>query len=66
MPHHQKNRTEQYCNKFNKAFKNGPHQKILKRKKKVVEAMDQQINHPGEERMKETCRERELKEQTVL
>ena len=43
MPHHQKTTTEQYCSKFNKAFKNGPHQKILKRKKKGVEAMDQQI-----------------------
>ena len=36
MPRGQKNKTEaikqkQYCNKFNKAFKNGPHKKILRK-----------------------------------
>ena len=32
MPHDQKNKTKekQYCNKFNKNFKNGPHKKIFK------------------------------------
>ena len=30
-PNHQKVKQKQYCNKFNKAFKNGPHQKNLKK-----------------------------------
>ena len=37
MPQGQKNQNikqKQYCNKVNKDFKNGPHLKILKRKKK--------------------------------
>ena len=35
MPHGQKNQNikqKQYCNKFKKDFKNGPHQKNLKKK----------------------------------
>ena len=36
MPQGQKPKTcfKQYCNKFNQDFKNGPHQKNLKKKKK--------------------------------
>ena len=30
-----KHKTEQYCNKFNKDFKNGLHQRNLKKKKKT-------------------------------
>ena len=38
-PKHQNIKQKQYCNKFNKDFKNGPHQKILKKKKQLsVEA----------------------------
>ena len=33
-PKHQSIKQKQYCNKFSKDFKNGPHQKILKKKKK--------------------------------
>ena len=33
-PKNQNIKQKQYCNKFNKDFKNGPHQKILKKKKK--------------------------------
>ena len=32
-PKNQNTKQKQYCNEFNKDFKNGPHQKILKRKK---------------------------------
>ena len=31
-PKNQNIKQKQYCNKFNKDFKNGPHQKILKKK----------------------------------
>ena len=31
-PKSQNIKQKQYCNKFNKDFKNGPHQKILKKK----------------------------------
>ena len=31
-PEHQNIKQKQYCNKFNKDFKNGPHQKMLERK----------------------------------
>ena len=36
MPQGQKTKTcfKQYCNKFNKDLKNGPHQKILKKEKR--------------------------------
>ena len=35
IPHANQNiKQKQYCNKFNKDFKNGPHQKILKKKKR--------------------------------
>ena len=38
IPHANQNiKQKQYCNKFNKYFKNGPHQKILKKKKKEKE-----------------------------
>ena len=30
---------KQYCNKFSKDFKNGPHQKVLKKKKLIVVAI---------------------------
>ena len=33
-PENQKVKQKQYCNKFNKDFKNGSHQKNLKKKKK--------------------------------
>ena len=32
-PKNQNIKQKQYCNKLNKDFKNGPHQKILKKKK---------------------------------
>ena len=32
QPKYQKHKAEQYCNKFNKDFKNGPHQKTNKKK----------------------------------
>ena len=32
-PKNLKVKQKQYCNKFNKDFKNGPHQKIFKKKK---------------------------------
>ena len=32
-PKNQNIKQKQYCNKFNKDFKNGPHQKVLKKKK---------------------------------
>ena len=32
-PKNQNVKQKQYCNKFNKDFKNGPHQKDLKKKK---------------------------------
>ena len=36
IPHANQNiKQKQYCNKFNKDFKNGPHQKVLKKKKKL-------------------------------
>ena len=34
-PKNQNTKQKQYCNKFNKDFKNGPHQKNLKKKKKM-------------------------------
>ena len=34
-PKNQNIKQKQYCNRFNKDFKNGPHQKILKKKKKA-------------------------------
>ena len=34
-PKNQNINQKQYCNKFNKDFKNGPHQKLLKKKKKA-------------------------------
>ena len=35
LPENQNLKQKQYCNKFNKDFKNGPHQKInLKKKQK--------------------------------
>ena len=38
MPCGQKAKQKQYCNKFNKHFKNGPHQKKKKKlKKKCIE-----------------------------
>ena len=33
-PKNQNIKQRKYCNKFHKDFKNGPHQKILKKKKK--------------------------------
>ena len=33
LPKNQNIKQKQYCNKFNKNFKNGPHQKNLKKKK---------------------------------
>ena len=33
LPKNQNIKQKQYCNKFNKDFKNGPHQKNLKKKK---------------------------------
>ena len=33
-PKNQNIKQKQYCNKLNKDFKNGPHQKILKKKKR--------------------------------
>ena len=43
MPHGQKNQNvkqKQYCNKFNKDFKNGPHQKkVLKKKKSLHDGL---------------------------
>ena len=33
VPKTQNIKQKQYCNKFNKDFKNGPHQKIIKIKK---------------------------------
>ena len=38
MPWGQETKTKQkqYCNKFNKDFKNGPHQKNFKKKKKNI------------------------------
>ena len=33
QPKNQNMKQKQYCNKFNKDFKNGPHQKIFKKKK---------------------------------
>ena len=35
-PKNQNIKQKQYCNKFNKDFKNGPHQKKLKKKKKNI------------------------------
>ena len=35
-PENQKVKQKQYCNKFNKDFKNGSHQKNLKKKKKKI------------------------------
>ena len=35
-PKYQNIKQKQYCNKFNKDFKNGPHQKNLKKKKKEI------------------------------
>ena len=43
MPHHQKTkniRQKQYCNKFNKDFKNGPHQKKNLLKKSEISHTD--------------------------
>jgi len=34
-PAHQNIKQKQYCNKFNKDFKNGPHQKEKKKRKKL-------------------------------
>ena len=31
-----KHKTQQYCNEFNKDYKNGPHQKKLKKKKELI------------------------------
>ena len=40
IPHANQNiKQKKYCNKFNKDFKNGPHQKILKKKIKETRAM---------------------------
>ena len=36
QPKNQNIKQKQYCNKFNKDFKNGPDQKILKKKKKTT------------------------------
>ena len=36
VPKTQNIKQKQYCNKFNKDFKNGPHQKIIKIKKTFV------------------------------
>ena len=38
-PKTQNIKQEQYCNKFNKEFKNCPHQKILKKKKSILEGI---------------------------
>ena len=38
-PKSQNIKQKQYCNKFNKDFKNGPHQKILKKKKNALGKM---------------------------
>ena len=37
QPKHQNIKQKQYCNKFNKDFKNGPHQKHLKKKKEETQ-----------------------------
>ena len=38
-PKSQNIKQKQYCNKFNKDFKSGPHQKILKKKKNALGKM---------------------------
>ena len=35
-PNKPKTKQKQYCNKFNNDFKNGPHQKIFKKKNSCV------------------------------
>ena len=48
MPHDQKTKNmkqKQYCNKFNKDFKNGPHQKKKILKKKVLRHMELGTTH---------------------
>ena len=40
MAKNQNIKREQYCNKFNKAFKNGPHQKKILKKKKSKAGLD--------------------------
>ena len=48
-PKNQNIKQKQYCNKFNKDFKNGPHQKNLKKKKKKeVSRLQSWASDPGE------------------
>ena len=45
-PKNQNIKQKQYCNKFNKDFKNGPHQKIFKKKKRRERWRDNLIAWP--------------------
>ena len=51
-PKDQNIKQKQYCNKFNKDFKNGPHQKNIKRKKLIQCCMPttSQSNWKGKKR----------------
>ena len=48
IPHANQNiKQKQYCNKFNKDFKNGPHQKVLKKKRKGNDYVQSAFNLDG-------------------
>ena len=49
QPKKQNIKQKQYCNNFNKDFKNGPHQKKSKKKKKI--SFFKARNYPGHSKM---------------